>query len=165
MSLLLAFIFAIAPLSTQAMNASLEAPATTHEALLEAPIKAPVEAKVDAPEVEVHTSPAPAVEAPIEAPVEDHCEEDMECWEGSPNDDREYYTAPHAPETTTASSEDAAWLSIQSLNVEHLDGLALKYYRTQTAPPTRLDGSQFPVQDTETEGVWHIFGYVPEYDA
>lgn len=98
MSFLLAFIFALSSLSMPAMNASLEAPATTHEALLDRPITAPSQAHLEAPEVEVTTTPAPASQAPTQAPAP----QVSPIPKGAPIDQSEApsQTAPHAPEGT-----------------------------------------------------------------
>lgn len=138
-----------------------------------APITAPtVELSYDSPTVS--TSPAtdtteqvviPSIPAPeVGVPTLPRCEEDMECWEGSINDDRVYMT-PTPTDTPTSSPEDSAWLSLQSLgDIEVLEDHILEYKGTHRMEPTTT-ATQFPVMDTETPNVWHVFEYVRVWTA
>src|SRR5688500_13393811 len=78
-----------------------EAPATTTEAPAEAPQVWPVpkgapgqQAPAEAPVTPAPEAPTASPTVPAEAPTAPRCEEDMPCWEGSPNDDR---TAENGP--------------------------------------------------------------------
>lgn len=159
MSLLLAFIIALAPLSWSGLVPTTEAPLPsyttevhTSPAPSQAPSQAPVEAVPEAP-----------VQAPTEAPVEDSCEEDMPCWVGSANDNR------INPEDTTASPNDrtltpeeaAAWLSLDTSTggTDVPEGMILDYVKTVDGPYT-AGFAQFTVQDTETEGRLHVFQFM-----
>lgn len=202
MSILLAFIFALSSLSMPALNASLDAPAHTHEALLAPRIEAPAQATLKPTEVEVTTTPAPKAPAqalpqapaqqvsplPKGAPIDQseapkeatasptvpsqaptvQCEEDMPCWDCSENDDRECIDGKPVEATVevgTATDEDSAWMSLESLGEREVPaGMKLEYVGTVTTEPTPAF-AQFHVMDTERENVWHIFQYVLTYDA
>lgn len=115
------------------------------------------------PATEPQVAPLPIGGADVGAPILS-CEEDMECWAGSANDNRVHDTATEdataSPEALTASPEDAAWLSLQSIgDIEVLQDHILEYKGTHTTEPTVTAG-QFPVMDTETPNVWHVFEYV-----
>jgi hypothetical protein len=158
------------------------APATpAHDAPVTAPtatITAPVTPlRYDAPTITTTPAPTPTTDDADTSTTDDMddmddmgtCEEDEECWTGSPNDSR---VAPHdtitAP-TPNMSPEDSAWLSFETsgLTGTKLDNMSLDYIDTITAPtaPTRLPATQFAVPDTETPNTWHIFGYVPTFTA
>lgn len=177
MNALLTIITSIALMFAPATPAH-DAPTTAPTATITAPV---TPLRYDAPTITTTPAPAHAVAPALPDPsdLEDDddmgtdtdttCEEDDECWTGSPNDSR---VAPHdtitAP-TSTLSPEDRAWLSFETsgLTGTKLDNMSLDYIDTITAPtaPTRLPATEFAVADTETPNTWHIFGYVPTFTA